>query len=120
MSRRRVLLAVSGGIAAYKVPELVRVLDRAGYAVRCALTEAATRFVSPLVLQTLTREPVRTHLLDPGEAGIEPDGARFLCVVSQADQLRAPLAKQQAGVTFGTAGQIVAGSFGDGLDHDAT
>jgi phosphopantothenoylcysteine decarboxylase/phosphopantothenate--cysteine ligase len=69
MSRRRVLLAVSGGIAAYKVPELVRVLDRFGYAVRCALTEAATRFVSPLVLQTLTREPVRTDLLDPGEEG---------------------------------------------------
>ena len=69
MSRRRVLLAVSGGIAAYKVPELVRVLDRAGYAVRCALTGAATRFVSPLVLQTLTREPVRSDLLDPGEEG---------------------------------------------------
>jgi phosphopantothenoylcysteine decarboxylase/phosphopantothenate--cysteine ligase len=69
MSRRRILLAVSGGIAAYKVPELVRVLDRAGYAVRCALTEAATQFVSPLVLQTLTREPVRTDLLDPGEEG---------------------------------------------------
>jgi phosphopantothenoylcysteine decarboxylase/phosphopantothenate--cysteine ligase len=69
MTRHRVLLAVSGGIAAYKIPELVRVLDRAGYAVRTALTEAATRFVSPLVLQTLTREPVRTHLLDPGEEG---------------------------------------------------
>ncbi len=69
MTRRRILLAVSGGIAAYKVPELVRGLDRAGYAVRTALTEAATRFVSPLVLQTLTREPVRTHLLDPGEEG---------------------------------------------------
>src|SRR5262245_35846410 len=69
MTRRRILLAVSGGIAAYKVPELVRALDRAGFAVRCALTEAATRFVSPLVLQTLTREPVRTDLLDAGEEG---------------------------------------------------
>jgi phosphopantothenoylcysteine decarboxylase/phosphopantothenate--cysteine ligase len=67
--KRRVLLAVSGGIAAYKVPELVRALDRAGHAVRCALTEAATHFVSPLVLQTLTREPVRSSLLDPGEEG---------------------------------------------------
>jgi phosphopantothenoylcysteine decarboxylase/phosphopantothenate--cysteine ligase len=69
MTRRRVLLAVSGGIAAYKVPELVRLLDAAGHSVRCALTEAATRFVSPLVLQTLTREPVRSDLLDPGEEG---------------------------------------------------
>jgi phosphopantothenoylcysteine decarboxylase/phosphopantothenate--cysteine ligase len=67
--KRRVLLAVSGGIAAYKVPELVRALDRAGHAVRCALSEAATHFVSPLVLQTLTREPVRSSLLDPGEEG---------------------------------------------------
>jgi phosphopantothenoylcysteine decarboxylase/phosphopantothenate--cysteine ligase len=69
MTRPRVLLAVSGGIAAYKVPELVRLLDGSGHAVRCALTEAATRFVSPLVLQTLTREPVRSDLLDPGEEG---------------------------------------------------
>jgi phosphopantothenoylcysteine decarboxylase/phosphopantothenate--cysteine ligase len=69
MNGRRILLAVSGGIAAYKVPELVRALDRAGCTVRCALTEAATRFVSPLVLQTLTREPVRLDLLDPGEEG---------------------------------------------------
>jgi phosphopantothenoylcysteine decarboxylase / phosphopantothenate---cysteine ligase len=67
--RQRVLLAVSGGIAAYKIPELVRALDRAGCEVRCALTEAAAHFVSPLVLQTLTRAPVRTSLLDPGEEG---------------------------------------------------
>jgi phosphopantothenoylcysteine decarboxylase/phosphopantothenate--cysteine ligase len=67
--RRRVLLAVSGGIAAYKVPELVRALDRAGHDVRCALSESAAHFVSPLVLQTLTREPVRQSLLDPGEEG---------------------------------------------------
>ena len=67
--RRHVLVAVSGGIAAYKIPELVRALDRAGHAVRCVLTEAATQFVSPLVLQTLTHEPVRTSLLDPGEEG---------------------------------------------------
>ena len=66
---RRILLAVSGGIAAYKVPELVRALDRAGHAVRCVLTEAATHFVSPLVLQALTREPARSSLLDPGEEG---------------------------------------------------
>jgi phosphopantothenoylcysteine decarboxylase/phosphopantothenate--cysteine ligase len=65
--RARVLLAVSGGIAAYKIPELVRILDRAGHAVRCALTPASERFVSPLVLQTLTRHPVRTSLFDPGE-----------------------------------------------------
>jgi phosphopantothenoylcysteine decarboxylase/phosphopantothenate--cysteine ligase len=67
--RRRILVAVSGGIAAYKVPELVRALEGRGHELRCMLTEAATEFVSPLVLQTLTRQPVRTRLLDPGEEG---------------------------------------------------
>lgn len=68
-TRRRVLIAVSGGIAAYKVPELVRQLTRAACAVRCALTENATRFVSPLVLQTLTGDSVRTDLFDPEQEG---------------------------------------------------
>ena len=69
MNGRRILLVVSGGIAAYKVPELVRALGSAGHEVRCVLTEAAAQFVSPLVLQSLTREPVRRSLLDPGEEG---------------------------------------------------
>jgi phosphopantothenoylcysteine decarboxylase/phosphopantothenate--cysteine ligase len=64
---RRVLVAVTGGIAAYKVPELVRALRRDGHSVRCAMTPAAERFVSPLVLQTLSGEPVRRSLFDPGE-----------------------------------------------------
>ncbi len=67
MERRRVLVAVSGGIAAYKVPELIRCLARAGHEVRCIVTAAATRFVSPLVLQTLSGSPVRSDLFDPGE-----------------------------------------------------
>ena len=67
--KRRILVAVSGGIAAYKVPELTRALDRNGCELRCILTEAGAEFVSPLVLQTLTRQPVRSRLLDPGEEG---------------------------------------------------
>ena len=67
MEPRRILLAVTGGIAAYKTPELVRVLRRRGHAVRCVLTENARRFVSPLVLQTLSGESVRSDLFDPGE-----------------------------------------------------
>ncbi len=69
MSHRRVLLAVSGGIAAYKIPELVRALRTRGHAVRCALTPAAAEFVSPLVLQTLSGESVRSALFDPAEEG---------------------------------------------------
>ena len=69
MEQRRILIGVTGGIAAYKVPELVRDLSRAGHAVRCVATPEAVSFVTPLVLQTLTGEPVRTALLDPAEEG---------------------------------------------------
>jgi phosphopantothenoylcysteine decarboxylase/phosphopantothenate--cysteine ligase len=69
MEQRRVLVAVSGGIAAYKLPELVRALRRAGSVVRCAMTREATEFVSPLVLQTLSGHPVRSELFDPSEEG---------------------------------------------------
>src|SRR3990172_3506078 len=69
MEQRRVLVAISAGIAAYKVPELVRALMRAGCAVRCALTPAAAQFVSPLVLQTLSGARARSRLFDPEEEG---------------------------------------------------
>jgi phosphopantothenoylcysteine decarboxylase/phosphopantothenate--cysteine ligase len=66
---RRILVAVTGGIAAYKVPELVRALRRAGHAVRCIATPEALHFVTPLVLQSLTGAPVRTQVFDPSEEG---------------------------------------------------
>jgi len=69
MPERRILVAVTGGIAAYKVPELVRALRRGGHRVRCVMTPEATRFVSPLVLQTLSADSVRTQLLDASEEG---------------------------------------------------
>lgn len=52
-SRRRVLLALTGGIAAYKVPELVRILRKADCDVEVILSSAASTMVSPLVLSTL-------------------------------------------------------------------
>lgn len=69
MDPRRILLAISGGIAAYKAPELVRALRRDGHAVRCALTPEATRFVSPLSLQAVSGTSVRQDLFDAGEEG---------------------------------------------------
>ncbi len=69
MEPGRILLAVTGGIAAYKAPEVVRALQRDGHEVRCVLTSAATRFVAPLTLQTLTGEAVRCDLFDPSEEG---------------------------------------------------
>ena len=69
MHPRRILLAISGGIAAYKTPELVRALRGAGHEVRCALTPEAERFVAPLSLQAVSGETVRRDLFDPGEEG---------------------------------------------------
>jgi phosphopantothenoylcysteine decarboxylase/phosphopantothenate--cysteine ligase len=69
MEQRRVLIAVTGGIAAYKIPELVRILRRSGHCVRCVLTPAAHHFVSPMVLQTLSGEPVRSELFDAEQEG---------------------------------------------------
>ncbi len=69
MDPRRILLAISGGIAAYKTPELVRALRRAGHEVRCALTPEAERFVAPLSLQAVSGQTVRKDLFDAGEEG---------------------------------------------------
>lgn len=55
---RTVVLGISGGIAAYKSPDLVRRLKKAGADVCCVMTEAAREFVTLLVLQTLSQNPV--------------------------------------------------------------
>ena len=60
----RVLLGVSGGIAAYKAAELVRRLGDAGAEVRVVLTANAARFVAPMTFQALSGHPVRTSLWD--------------------------------------------------------
>ncbi len=60
----RVLLGVSGGIAAYKTIELVRLLRKAGSRVDVVMTRAAEAFVTPLTFETLTRQPVRTDVIE--------------------------------------------------------
>ena len=55
---------VMGGIAAYKVPELVRQLIKKGAQVQVAMTQSAQEFVTPLTLQVLTKRPVLTHTFD--------------------------------------------------------
>ncbi|WP_253446169.1 bifunctional phosphopantothenoylcysteine decarboxylase/phosphopantothenate--cysteine ligase CoaBC [Halomonas sp. Y3] len=67
----KVLLGISAGIAAYKSAMLARLLKQAGCEVRVVMTEGAQAFITPLTLQALTGEPVRTSLLDPeAEAGM--------------------------------------------------
>ena len=66
-SSRTVLLIVSGSIAAYKAPEVVRQLQAAGMKVRCVLTQGGARFVTPFTLQALTGAPVATDLFSRTE-----------------------------------------------------
>ncbi len=64
--QRRILLAVTGGIAAYKSADLVRRLKDRGAEVRVVMTASACEFITPLTLQALSGEQVHTQLLDPG------------------------------------------------------
>ena len=71
LAGKRLLLGVSAGIAAYKSALIVRLLKQAGCEVRVVMTEGAQAFITPLTLQALSGEPVRTSLLDPeAEAGM--------------------------------------------------
>jgi len=64
LANLRVLLGVSGGIAAYKAAELTRRLRDAGADVQVVLTANAARFVTPLTFQALSAHPVRSGLWD--------------------------------------------------------
>ena len=64
LSGRKVLLGITGGIAAYKGAMLARALMTAGAEVRVVMTSGALAFVQPLTLQALTGNPVHTDLLD--------------------------------------------------------
>lgn len=68
VSGRRILLGISGGIAAYKIPELVRLLQKRGALVRCVATENALRLVSRDALATLTQGPVDHSVWNTGGA----------------------------------------------------
>ncbi|HYL24142.1 MAG TPA: bifunctional phosphopantothenoylcysteine decarboxylase/phosphopantothenate--cysteine ligase CoaBC [Burkholderiales bacterium] len=64
LTGRKVLLGITGGIAAYKAAELVRLLVTRGADVRVAMTEAATRFITPTTMQALSGQAVWTDLWD--------------------------------------------------------
>jgi len=66
LAGRRILLGVTGGIAAYKSPDLVRRLREHGAVVQVVMTGAAEHFITPLSLQAVSGQPVRTDLWDEG------------------------------------------------------
>ena len=64
LQNKNILLGVSGGIAAYKAAEIVRLLVKAGASVRVVMTQNAQEFITPLTLQSLSGNPVSTDTFD--------------------------------------------------------
>ncbi|MGA7984877.1 MAG: bifunctional phosphopantothenoylcysteine decarboxylase/phosphopantothenate--cysteine ligase CoaBC [Burkholderiales bacterium] len=85
---KRILLGMTGGIAAFKAAELARILVRAGVDLRVAMTAAATRFITPVTMQALSGQAVWTDLWDPrvpdNMAHIELSRDRDLILVAPA------------------------------------
>jgi phosphopantothenoylcysteine decarboxylase / phosphopantothenate---cysteine ligase len=88
LTGKRILLGITGGIAAYKAAELARLLVRAGADVRVAMTQAAERFITPVTMQALSGQPVWKDLWDSRVADnmghIELSRDRELIVVAPA------------------------------------
>jgi phosphopantothenoylcysteine decarboxylase / phosphopantothenate---cysteine ligase len=109
LSGKHVLLIISGGIAAYKALELIRLLRRQGCAVTCVLTDNGGQFVTPLSLQALSESKVYTDLFsltDESEMGhIQLSRAADLLVVAPATANI--LAKMAAGLADDLASTVL-------------
>ncbi|MFQ5993717.1 MAG: bifunctional phosphopantothenoylcysteine decarboxylase/phosphopantothenate--cysteine ligase CoaBC [Acidiferrobacterales bacterium] len=133
---KRVVLGVTGGIAAYKSADLARRLRDAGAEVRAVMTQAATEFITPLTMQAVSANPVHLHMLDPeAESGmghielarwadvvlIAPASANFvaklaqgraddllstICLASKAPVAIAPAMNQQMWENAATEGNL--------------
>jgi len=71
LREKKILVGVSGGIAAYKAAELVRLLVTSGAGVQVVMTRSAQEFISPLTFEALSGSPVRTALFGPGTVPLE-------------------------------------------------
>jgi len=80
---KKIILGVTGGIAAYKAAELCRLLVKAGSEVRVVMTAAAQQFVTPLTFQALSGQPVLTSLWDAASG----DGMEHIHLSRDADLL---------------------------------
>ncbi|CAG0910604.1 unnamed protein product, partial [Cyprideis torosa] len=71
LTDRKILLGITGGIAAYKAAELTRLFKKAGAEVQIVMTDGAKHFITPTTLQALSGKEVRDDLFDPaGEASM--------------------------------------------------
>ncbi len=90
---KRILIVVSGGIAAYKIPELVRRLREQGALVQCVMTPAAHNFITATTLAAVSGSPVATELFDPsvgadvGHIRMARDAELIIVAPATADML---------------------------------
>lgn len=88
-----IVLGISGSIAAYKAADLASRLIKLGHEVHCVMTRSATEFITPLTLQTLTRQPVLVSLEDekhswkPGHIELADRADLFLAAPASAHLL---------------------------------
>jgi len=109
MQGKRVLLIVSGGIAAIKIPETIRRIREAGGLVRCVLTEGGAQFVTPLSLSALSEDKVYTDLFsltdehEMGHINLSRDADILMVAPASADLL----AKMSAGMASDLATTVL-------------
>jgi len=65
LKNKKITVGITGGIAAYKIPPLIRLLIKSGAQVRAVMTENATKFITPLTIETLCRYPVARQMFPP-------------------------------------------------------
>jgi len=108
LADKRILLGVSGGIAAYKSAELVRRLKDQGAEVRVVMTRSAKEFITPLTLQAVSGHPVAYSLLDPSaEAGMgHIELAKWADLVLIAPASANLMARMVAGVQRPASGSV--------------
>ena len=106
---KNILVGISGGIAAYKSAELIRLFKKAGYEVRVCMTAGACEFITPLTLQALSGNPVHKALLDTeAEAGMgHIELARWADLVIIAPATADLIARLRAGMANDLLSTIV-------------
>ncbi|MHA6603485.1 flavoprotein [Aerococcus urinae] len=82
LENKQIVVIVTGGIAAYKAPDFVRLLIKSGAEVRVVMTEAAEQFVRPFTFEVLTKYPALT------EQGAYPDSIGHIHLADWADHPR--------------------------------
>jgi phosphopantothenoylcysteine decarboxylase/phosphopantothenate--cysteine ligase len=100
MQGKRILLGISGGIAAYKIAYLIRILKKQGAEVRAIMTPASSDFISPLVVSTLSENPVHIEFWNKktGEWANHVDLALWADVFLIAPTTANTLAKMASGI----------------------